>query len=139
MSEPVKDYDPLIQSARQARTGAYAPYSNFAVGAALQAKSGEVYLGCNIENLSFGLTLCAERNAIASAISNGARDFAAIAIVTDSKQPPVPCGACRQVLAEFNPDLKVISATLSGDVQEFQLADLLPHPDQGVLEGRRHV
>lgn len=132
------DYDVLVKAAHAARAHAYAPYSEFAVGAALQAKSGEVFVGCNIENLSFGLTLCAERNAIASAISSGLRDFVAIAIVTDSRQPPVPCGACRQVLAEFNPNLKVISATLSGDVQEFQLSDLLPHPDQGVLEGRRH-
>jgi cytidine deaminase len=132
-------YSSLIETAGAARARAYAPYSEFAVGAALQAKSGEVYIGCNVENLSFGLTSCAERNAIASAISTGVRDFVAIAIVTDSKQPPVPCGACRQVLAEFNPNIKVISATLSGDVQEFQLADLLPHPDQGVLEGRRHV
>jgi len=132
-------YSSLIEAAREARTKAYAPYSQFAVGAALQTKSGEVYAGCNVENLSFGLTLCAERSAIGSAIAKGARDFVAIAIVADSKQPPLPCGACRQVMAEFNSNLTVISATLSGEVQEFQLADLLPHPDQGVLEGRRHV
>ena len=129
----------LVQAAREARTKAYAPYSEFAVGAALQTKSGEVYVGCNVENLSFGLTLCAERSAIASAVSKGAREFVAIAIVADSKQPPLPCGACRQVLAEFNPKLAVISATVSGELQQFELANLLPHPDQGVLEGRRHV
>lgn len=132
-------YSRLIEAAREARAKAYAPYSEFAVGAALQTKSGQIYAGCNIENLSFGLTLCAERSAVASAIAHGDRDFVAIAIVTDSKQPALPCGACRQVLAEFNPKLIVVSATASGEVQEFQLADLLPHPDQGVLEGRRHV
>ncbi|HLW35421.1 MAG TPA: cytidine deaminase [Chthoniobacterales bacterium] len=132
-------YSKLVEVAREVRAKAYAPYSEFAVGAALQTKSGDVYAGCNVENLSFGLTLCAERSAIASAIANGVRDFVAIAIVADSKQPPLPCGACRQVMAEFNPNLTVVSATVSGEVQEFLLADLLPHPDQGVLEGRRHV
>lgn len=132
-------YSKLVEVARDVRAKAYAPYSEFAVGAALQTKSGEIYAGCNVENLSFGLTLCAERTAIASAIANGSRDFVAIAIVADSKQPPLPCGACRQVMAEFNPNLTVISATVSGEVQQFLLADLLPHPDQGVLEGRRHV
>ncbi len=132
-------YSELVEIAHAVRGKAYAPYSEFAVGAALQTKSGEVHAGCNVENLSFGLTLCAERSAIASAIANGARDFVAIAIVADSKQPPLPCGACRQVMAEFNPNLTVISATLSGQVQQFSLSDLLPHPDQGVLEGRRHV
>lgn len=133
------DYSSLVKAAREARTKAYAPYSEFAVGAALQTKSGDVYAGCNVENLSFGLTICAERSAIAAAVSAGARDFVAIAIVADSKQPPLPCGACRQVLAEFNPKLTVISATVSGEVEKFDLADLLPHPDQGVLEGRRDV
>ena len=133
------EYSGLVEAAGEARTTAYAPYSEFAVGAALLTKSSEVYRGCNVENLSFGLTLCAERSAIAAAVSAGARDFVAIAIVADSKQPPLPCGACRQVLAEFNPKLTVISATVSGAVQKFDLADLLPHPDQGVLEGRRHV
>ena len=133
------EYSSLVKAAGEARTKAYAPYSEFAVGAALQTKPGHVHAGCNVENLSFGLTLCAERSAIAAAVSAGDRDFVAIAIVADSKQPPLPCGACRQVLAEFNPKLTVISATVSGDVQKFDLASLLPHPDQGVLEGRRHV
>lgn len=132
-------YSGLIEAARNARTNAYAPYSSFAVGAALQTKSGQVHAGCNIENLSFGLTLCAERAAIASAVLAGDREFVAIAIVADSHEPPMPCGACRQVLAEFNPNLKIISATLSGQAQELELANLLPRPDQGVLEGRRNV
>lgn len=118
------EYNRLIEVARAARTKADAPYSKFAVRAALQADSGEIYSGCNVENLSFGLTLCAERSAMASAVSNGNRNFVAIAIVTDSEQA-VPCGACRQVLSELNPNLKVTSATLAGRVQEFDLAKLL--------------
>ena len=134
------EYSRLIAAAAAARDKSYAPYSQFAVGAALQTKSGEVYAGCNVENLSFGLTLCAERNAVAAAVSNGSRDFVAVAIVTDSKQPAVPCGACRQVLSEFNPRLKVVSATISGQVQEFDLNALLPFPDQGIsLRERRDV
>jgi cytidine deaminase len=133
------DYSRLIDAARDVRGKAYARYSDFAVGAALQTKSGDIYTGGNIENLSFGLTLCAERCAVASAVSSGNREFVAIAIVTESAQPAAPCGACRQVLAEFNPKLIVISATVSGEVQEFGLAELLPCPDQGILERRRHV
>ena len=127
------EYNRLIDAARAARARAYAPYSKFAVGAALETESGEIYAGCNVENRSFGLTLCAERSALASAVSNGNRDFVAIAIVTDSEQPAVPCGACRQVLSEFNPDLKIVSATLGGQLQEFDLAKLLPLSDQGIL------
>src|SRR5690349_14770303 len=132
------EYSRLIAAAAAARDKSYAPYSQFAVGAALQTKSGEVYAGCNVENLSFGLTLCAERNAVAAAVSNGSRDFVAVAIVTDSKKPAVPCGACRQVLSEFNPRLKVVSATISGQIQEFDLNALLPFSDQGIsLRERR--
>jgi cytidine deaminase len=129
----------LIDAAHAAREKAHAPYSKFAVGAALQAKSGEIYAGCNVENLSFGLTLCAERSAVAAAVSNGCRDFVAIAVVTDSKEPAAPCGACRQVLAEFNPNLQIISVTVSGEIQEFDLAKLLPLSHQGILEGLRNV
>ena len=132
-------YKQLIDAAREARTKAYSPYSRFAVGAALQTTSGEIHTGCNIENLSFGLTLCAERSAIASAVSSGNRDFSAIAIVADSKQPAVPCGACRQVLSEFNPNLKIVCATLGDEVEEFDLATILPRPDQGILDSRQNV
>ena len=133
------EYSRLVDAAREARAKAHAPYSKFAVGAALQSKSGEIYAGCNVENLSFGLTLCAERSAVASAVTNGSREFVAIAVVTDSKEPAAPCGACRQVLAEFNPNLKIISVTVSGQVQEFDLAKLLPLSHQGILEGLRNV
>jgi len=129
-------YKALIDAAREARTKAYSPYSGFAVGVALQTTSGDIHTGCNIENLSFGLTLCAERSAIASAISSGDRDFTAIAIVADSKEPAVPCGACRQILSEFNPNLKIVCATLGGKVEEFDLATIFPRPDQGILDSR---
>ena len=129
-------YKALIDAAREARTKAYSPYSGFAVGVALQTTSGDIHTGCNIENLSFGLTLCAERSAIASAISSGDRDFTAIAIVADSKEPAVPCGACRQILSEFNPNFKIVCATLGGKVEEFDLATIFPRPDQGILDSR---
>src|SRR5436853_1014874 len=97
----------LIEAAAQARACAYAPYSKFSVGAALLTRSGNVFSGCNVENISLGLTICAERAAVAAAIAGGQKDFAAIAVVTDSQEPAVPCGGCRQVLAEFNPSLKI--------------------------------
>ena len=124
-----------MEAARLVGEKAYAPYSKFRVGAAVATESGEVFAGCNMENLSFGLTMCAERAAVASAVANGHKDLAAIAIVADSRQPPVPCGACRQVLAEFNPNLTIIAATTEGLVQEFELSKLSPAAKQGVLEG----
>ena len=133
------DNSRLIKAASLVRRKAFAPYSKFAVGAALQAGSGKIYTGCNVENLSFGLTLCAERSAVSAAVSDGSQDFVAIAIVTDSKEPAVPCGACRQVLSEFNRNLRVICATVDGDTQEFDLANLLPLSDQGILGGRENV
>jgi cytidine deaminase len=132
-------YNSILAAARSAVENAYAPYSNFKVGAAIATASGETFTGCNIENLSFGLTMCAERAAVASAIANGHRDLAAIAIVADSRRPPVPCGACRQVLAEFNPNLTIIAATTDGQVEKFELSKLLPAANQGVLEGVRGV
>jgi cytidine deaminase len=100
----------LVAFARGAQLNAYAPYSGFKVGAALLGKSGRVYTGCNVENASYGLTCCAERNAVSKAISEGEREFKAIAICSDSPQPTAPCGACRQVLHEFNPGMEVIMA-----------------------------
>ena len=123
----------LIQRALAARACAHAPYSSFSVGAALVDVDGRIFTGCNVENVSFGLTMCAERVAIGSAIAAGAKAFEAIAVVSDSTQPVVPCGACRQVMAEFSPDMRIISATTTGAVTEFNLADLLPSPRQGIL------
>lgn len=113
---------------------AYAPYSGFRVGAALLTSAGDVFLGCNIENVSYGLTICAERGAVSAAVAAGAMGFTRIAIAADSTEPIVPCGACRQVLAEFNPELEIVSTTVSGKVAEFSLAELLPRPRQGILE-----
>lgn len=114
----------LIAAAHQARQKAYAPYSGFSVGAALWTGSGRVFTGCNVENASYGLTVCAERVAVAKAISEGECDFEAIAVV--SPGGATPCGACRQVLAEFNADLRVIVADLEGNSHEFRLSELLP-------------
>lgn len=124
----------LRQVALQARLRGYAPYSRFLVGAALLSKSGLVFAGCNVENISLGLTMCAERVCLGKAIEQGERLFEAITIVADSAVPVVPCGACRQVLAEFSPELLIISWTLSGDTQEFKLNDLLPIPTQGISQ-----
>jgi len=135
----VTKYNELISAATAARDLAYAPYSGFQVGAALATNAGKIYTGCNVENVSLGLTICAERSAIATAIAQGSKDFVAIAVVTAGKKPAVPCGACRQVMAEFNPSMKIIAATVDGKVQEFDLAELLPFPSQGILEGSRDV
>ena len=130
----ITKYKELISAAALAQKLAYAPYSDFQVGAALATKTGQIFTGCNVENVSLGLTICAERSAIATAVANGIRDFVAIAVVTSGKKPAIPCGACRQVLAEFAPNIKVVSATIDGEVQELDLAELLPFPSQGILE-----
>ena len=124
----------LREAAAQARLQAYAPYSSFLVGAALRLQSGLIVSGCNVENISFGLTMCAERVCVGKAIDQGEKDFAALAIIADTETPIVPCGACRQVLAEFAPTLLITSWTLAGENQEFSLADLLPLPKQGILQ-----
>ena len=122
------------KAATQARLRAYAPYSRFLVGAALQLKSGLIISGCNVENISFGLTMCAERVCVGRAIEQGEKDFIALAIIAETETPIVPCGACRQVLAEFAPTLLITSWTLAGDSQEYSLGDLLPLPKQGILQ-----
>ncbi len=129
-------YSELTAAASKARESAYAPYSKFTVGAAVLSKEGKVFVGCNVENISLGLTICAERSAIAAAVAAGHRDFEAIAIVTDSKKPALPCGACRQVMAEFNSSMKVLAATVAGDAEQFSLKELIPLPAQGLLEKR---
>jgi len=119
--------DELVALAAQARRHAYAPYSHFAVGAALLAQSGRVYTGANVENASYGLAVCAERVAVWQAVAAGERDFTAIAVVTENGVSP--CGACRQVLAEFAGDprtLRLIVADAQGRRRTFTLAELLP-------------
>lgn len=123
----------LLARASHARERAYAKYSRFAVGAALLTSDGEIFLGCNVENVSFGLTMCAERVAIGNAVQAGCTAFERMAIVADSSRPVVPCGACRQVMAEFNPVLPIISATSTGTTEEFSLGTLLPVSSQGIL------
>ncbi len=118
------DYDDLIAKAMEAREKAHAPYSHFAVGAALLGKSGGIYTGCNVENASYGLSICAERVAVFKAVSEGERGFEALAVVTENGV--TPCGACRQVLIEFGEDIQVIVANESGEYRVLTLRELLP-------------
>lgn len=115
----------LLAFAREVQENAYAPYSGFKVGAAVYA-NGDIFQGVNVENSAYGATMCAERSAISAAISAGCMDITAIAIVGDSQSPTVPCGCCRQVLSEFNPDMRVIMGGMGDDVQVMTLEELLP-------------
>ncbi len=124
----MKEIDRLIKAARKASNFAYAPYSKFKVGAALLTKSGIIYSGANVENASYGLTVCAERIALFKAVSEGKKDFRALAIYTKTKDFTTPCGACRQVLMEFSPNLSIIIINASGKIKKFSLSKLLPHP-----------
>ena len=127
----------LIEAARAVRLKAYKPYSGFAVGAALRAKDGSIHVGCNVENASFGLTLCAERNALVSAVAAGVREFEAVAIAAPGDEPVAwPCGACRQVLAEFGMDWRVLVVGAGETVLRGSLRELLPH--NFVLPGGPH-
>lgn len=127
------DKSKLIAAALEVRNRAFAPYSQFAVGAALLDSEGTIHTGCNVENISYGLTLCAERGAVMRAVADGRRTFVAIAIVADTDVPLSPCGACRQFLAEFAPDLPIVSATVSGREELLSLSVLLPRAKTGIL------
>jgi len=116
----------LVARALKARENAYVPYSKFPVGAALLTAEGEVFTGCNVENASYGLTVCAERVAVFSAVARGKRSFKALAVAADTGDYISPCGACRQVLAEFGGDMKVYLADRHGDFRETTVAELLP-------------
>jgi len=118
----------LIEAARAAREHAHAPYSHFKVGAALRAKSGRIFTGCNVENSTFGLTVCAERVAVWKAISEGERGFDSVAVVTESDTLTPPCGACRQILWEFCGDAEIVLANLKGQVEVYRLSALFPKP-----------
>ncbi len=122
------DYDALILAAKQARENAHAPFSDFRVGAAVRAKSGRIYSGCNVESASYGLTCCAERTAIFKAVSEGERGFEAIAVVTETDVLTPPCGACRQIIWEFCGDVPVVLANLKGKIELESAAKLLPRP-----------
>ena len=115
----------LLEMAKKARENAYAPYSNFKVGAAIITEDGKVFTGANVENASYGLSICAERVALFKAVSEGYRKFKAIAVVADTDGPVSPCGACRQVLSEFG-DMDVIMANVKGDMKVMKLSELLP-------------
>ncbi len=116
----------LIEAATSARVHAYAPYSKYKVGAAVLGKSGRVYPGCNVENVSYGLTVCAERVAIFRAVAEGEHEIAALAVVTDDGA--TPCGACRQVLLEFGPTARVLLSRSDGKLEELAAGELLPNP-----------
>ncbi|MGL4401237.1 MAG: cytidine deaminase [Luteolibacter sp.] len=126
------DQNSLVEAAWRAREMAYAPYSNFQVGAALLAVDGRVFVGCNVENISYCLTNCAERVAIGAAVAAGVRDFLAVAVVADTRVPISPCGACRQVLAEFGVPLVVLANRT--EREQFQLEELLPRASAGILD-----
>jgi cytidine deaminase len=126
--------EPLVAAARAAREHAVADFSGFKVGAALQTAAGAVITGCNVENASYGLTMCAERVAIFKALSEGHRAFAQIVVVADTASPTPPCGACRQIIWEFCGDIEVVLANLSKVTATHRMTDLLPWPfDRGLL------
>ena len=116
----------LFEKAIEAREYAYAPYSKFKVGAALLTNSGKIYTGCNVENASYGGTICAERVAMVKAISEGEREFSKIAVVADTKSPVRPCGICLQFLSEFNVDMDVIMGTMNKELEKKRIRELLP-------------
>ena len=117
----------LVDAARKAREKAFAPYSRFKVGAALEADDGTVVVGCNVESASYGLTICAERVALVKGVSEGHTRFRCVAVVADTAELTPPCGACRQLLWEFAPDADVILANLTGDTKRYTMRELLPH------------
>lgn len=118
-------YDVLLEQAKKAKDNAYVPYSGFRVGAALLCKNGDVYTGCNVENAAYSPTCCAERVAVFKAVSNGVRAFEAIAVTSDSKDITHPCGVCRQVFAEFAPDMDVISSNKDLKSEVMRVDELL--------------
>jgi cytidine deaminase len=118
----------LIQAATASRKNAVSERSGFSVGAAIEAEDGTIYGGCNVENSTYGLTVCAERVAIWKALSEGVRRFRAVAVVTGAEEPTPPCGACRQILWEFAGDVPIVSATSDGKRKFYRMAELLPEP-----------
>ena len=124
MSE--NNLEQLIESAKKVREKAYAPFSNFLVGAAVRTKDGKIYTGCNVESASYGLTVCAERIAIWKAVSEGEREFEQVAVVTDTEELTPPCGTCRQIIWEFCGDIPVTFSNLKGKVETVMMKEILP-------------
>ena len=125
-------WDSWTERAWKVRERAYAPSSKFAVGAVMIGKNGEIFEGCNVENLSYGLTMCAERVAMGAAVAAGVTEIAAVVVVADTKEPISPCGACRQVMAEFgDPEILLVGQTGS---ESFRLSELLPRAKTGILD-----
>ena len=120
--------DELVRRATEARENAYAPFSKFKVGAALETADGKVYTGCNVENASYGLTVCAECVALWKALSEGEREFQRVVVVTATEKPGAPCGACRQLLWEFCGDVEVVLASMQGYRELRRMTELLPRP-----------
>ena len=128
LDEPASKEPALLDAARQVRLNAQAPYSGFKVGAALELEDGTIITGCNIENATYGLTLCAERVALVKALSEGHTRFTRIAVAADTEAPTPPCGPCRQLLWEYCGDIEVVLSNLNGPTARLQLAELLPMP-----------
>ena len=124
------DWDQLYDIAREAQQRAYAPYSRFQVGAALLTGDGTIFAGCNVENRSFGLCLCAERLAVSSAVASGHKDLRAIAVVTSCSPPAMPCGMCLETLSEFSQDMPILVANPDGERREYTLREIHPQPFQ---------
>lgn len=124
----------LIDEATRARENAVAPFSKFKVGAALLLADGRIVRGCNVENSTYGLTVCAERVALLSALAAGERKFVAVAVSTDAPEPATPCGPCRQLMWEYCGDIDVVVANLQGIVRHYTLSELFPHPFEFKLE-----
>ncbi len=120
--------DALVEAALKARENAYAPFSKFKVGAAIEDATGRIHTGCNVENATYGLTVCAERVAVLKAVSEGAREFQRVAVAADTDTLTPPCGACRQILWEFCGNVELVLANPRGKTETFRLKDLLPRP-----------
>lgn len=120
--------DPLLSAALAARENAFAPYSRFKVGAAVEDTSGRIHTGCNVENATYGLTMCAERVAVFKAISEGVRKFRRVAVAADTENLTPPCGACRQILWEFCGDVEIVLVNPRGKTETYRLKDLFPKP-----------